>query len=147
MRLTVFASGSTGNCALAEAGDARILIDDGISLRRLRGFLAAMGLSFFDPARCYNLSAPDENGIVEASSWCGEEGPDEDGFGREECYDWWYLDRSFRPIPGIEGLHGYSSLDMRAASTRKMWAELRQKAAKAVRRSPSGDRALPTEQV
>ncbi len=44
MRLTVFASGSTGNCALAEAGDARILIDDGISLRRLRGFLAAMGL-------------------------------------------------------------------------------------------------------
>lgn len=45
MRITVFASGSTGNCALAEAGRARILVDDGISLRRLRGFLAPMGLA------------------------------------------------------------------------------------------------------
>ena len=45
MRITVFASGSTGNCALAEAGRARILVDDGISLRRLKGFLAPMGLA------------------------------------------------------------------------------------------------------
>ena len=44
MRITVFASGSTGNCALAEAGGARILVDDGISLRRLTGFLAGEGL-------------------------------------------------------------------------------------------------------
>ncbi len=45
MRITVFASGSTGNCALAEAGGARLLIDDGISLRRLRGFLAPLSMT------------------------------------------------------------------------------------------------------
>ena len=45
MRLTVFASGSAGNCALAEAGGAALLVDCGISLRRLRGFLAAEGLA------------------------------------------------------------------------------------------------------
>ena len=45
MRITVFASGSTGNCALVEAGGERLLIDAGISLRRISGFLAAEGLS------------------------------------------------------------------------------------------------------
>ena len=45
MRINVFASGSTGNCALASLGGARILIDDGISLRRLKGFLASEGLT------------------------------------------------------------------------------------------------------
>ena len=45
MRITVFASGSTGNCALASLGGAKILIDDGISLRRLKGFLAQEGLT------------------------------------------------------------------------------------------------------
>ena len=48
MRITVIASGSTGNCALAEAAGAHILVDDGISLRRLRGFLAADGLTLDD---------------------------------------------------------------------------------------------------
>ena len=45
MRITVFASGSTGNCALAECAGARILVDAGISLRRLKGFLAAERLT------------------------------------------------------------------------------------------------------
>ncbi len=45
MRITVFASGSTGNCALASLGGARVLIDDGISLRRMKGFLALEGLT------------------------------------------------------------------------------------------------------
>lgn len=44
MRLTVFASGSGGNCALVSAGGARILVDCGISLRRLRSFLAEEGM-------------------------------------------------------------------------------------------------------
>lgn len=44
MRVTVFASGSTGNCTLVQAGGERLLIDAGISLRRLTGFLAAEGL-------------------------------------------------------------------------------------------------------
>lgn len=45
MHISVYASGSTGNCALACLGRAKILVDDGISLRRLKGFLAADGLT------------------------------------------------------------------------------------------------------
>lgn len=45
MQISVFASGSTGNCALVRAGGERLLIDAGISLRRISGFLAAEGLS------------------------------------------------------------------------------------------------------
>ena len=45
MRITVYASGSGGNCALASLGGEKILIDDGISLRRLKGFLAQDGLT------------------------------------------------------------------------------------------------------
>ncbi len=44
MRITVYASGSSGNCALAEAAGARILVDAGLSLRRLKAFLAMDGL-------------------------------------------------------------------------------------------------------
>lgn len=44
MRVSVFASGSTGNCALVQAGGERLLIDAGISLRRLKSFLASEGL-------------------------------------------------------------------------------------------------------
>lgn len=98
------------------------------------GLLRAMGLGFFDPRRTYVLSSPDENGVVEVSSWCGEESADEDGFGREECYDWWLLDRHLNPIPGIPGLHGYSSFDMRASSTSKYWKALRAQAGETVKR-------------
>ena len=36
MKLTVFASGSTGNCALIRGGGRAVLIDAGISARRMR---------------------------------------------------------------------------------------------------------------
>lgn len=45
MHISVFASGSAGNCALARIGSAKILVDDGISLRRLKGFMAQEGLA------------------------------------------------------------------------------------------------------
>ncbi len=70
--------------------------------------LKALGFLFFEEDREYSLGKKDEKGIVEVSSWCGEEGPDEDGYGREELYDWWYLDEHLNPIPGAEMLHGYS---------------------------------------
>ena len=44
MILSVFASGSTGNCALLSQGDTHLLLDDGISLRKLRAALALRGL-------------------------------------------------------------------------------------------------------
>jgi len=45
MILSVFASGSTGNCSLLSEGDTHLLLDDGISLRKLRAALALRGLA------------------------------------------------------------------------------------------------------
>ncbi len=43
--LTIFASGSTGNCALVSQGDTHILVDAGISCRRIGACLAHWNLS------------------------------------------------------------------------------------------------------
>ena len=48
MKLTVFASGSGGNCLLLSGGGSNILIDAGISTRRLTGLLATCGLTLQD---------------------------------------------------------------------------------------------------
>lgn len=93
--------------------------------------LLACGYTFFKPEREYYIETP-VNGVAQVSSWCGEEGPDEDGFGREECYDWWLLDERMQPIPGVEGLHSYSNIDMRV--NRALWAARREKAEKVVAR-------------
>ncbi len=45
MRIVVFASGSGGNCTLVSFRGTRLLIDAGISMRRLRIFLAQAGFS------------------------------------------------------------------------------------------------------
>ncbi len=45
MTFTGFASGSSGNCGLISRGDTHILIDAGISLRRIKAFLFERGLS------------------------------------------------------------------------------------------------------
>jgi phosphoribosyl 1,2-cyclic phosphodiesterase len=45
MKLTVFASGSTGNCCLVQGGGRSILIDIGISAKRVRDSLAKAGLT------------------------------------------------------------------------------------------------------
>ena len=47
MRLTVFASGSTGNCALVRGGGRAVLLDAGISAKRICAGLEAAGV---DPA-------------------------------------------------------------------------------------------------
>lgn len=47
MRLAVFASGSTGNCALIRGGGRSVLLDAGISARRIRAALEALSM---DPA-------------------------------------------------------------------------------------------------
>ena len=48
MKLSVFASGSTGNCLLLSDYHTNILIDAGISMRRIQGFLFQNGLSWQD---------------------------------------------------------------------------------------------------
>lgn len=45
MDITIFASGSTGNCALVASGDTRLLVDVGISARRVGACLAHCNLS------------------------------------------------------------------------------------------------------
>lgn len=45
MTLTLFASGSTGNCALLSQGDTHLLLDAGLSARRIRERLALRGLT------------------------------------------------------------------------------------------------------
>ena len=91
-------------------------------------WLRERGYDFFKPGREYSVCLPDENGVVEVSSWCGDDGPDEDGYGREEYYDWWLLDESLRPIPGIQMYRGYSRLDMR--NHEKQWEQLKRQAAR-----------------
>ena len=48
MKLTVFASGSSGNCLLLSGGGANILIDAGISARRISDMLGTCGLLLQD---------------------------------------------------------------------------------------------------
>jgi len=48
MKIRVFASGSTGNCLALSDGDTNILIDAGISLRRITDSLASVGLTMND---------------------------------------------------------------------------------------------------
>lgn len=76
------------------------------------------GFLFFDPERSYLLTKRDAKGIVDVSAWSSTEGPDEDGFGMEECYDWWLLDEHLNPIPGIEMIHDFSRNDRRANEKR-----------------------------
>lgn len=45
MRVAVFASGSSGNCLLISDGDTNILVDAGISMRRVVSALAGLGIS------------------------------------------------------------------------------------------------------
>lgn len=94
-------------------------------------YLRSLGYLFFDPKRDYSVSELGEDGVVEVSSWCDDDGPDEDGFGREEYYDWWYLDAFLQPIPGISMIHSYSNLDKRI--NEKEFTELRKNAAETLK--------------
>lgn len=80
--------------------------------------LRKMGFTFFERDRKYTLEGVDQNGIVEVYSWCEEDGPDEYGFGREEFYDWWFLDRQLNEIPGVQPFFSYSFHERRTLSDR-----------------------------
>jgi len=98
--------------------------------------LRALGFEFFDPEREYHMDLKDENGIIEVSSWCGTEGPDEDGFGMEELYDWWFLDEFLNPIPNAKIIHDWSGSDRRNS---ERFAYFKEQAA-AILREMKGDR-------
>ena len=50
MNIALFASGSSGNCALVSDGETHILIDAGISARRIRAGLTAQDVAMADLA-------------------------------------------------------------------------------------------------
>ncbi len=52
MRLTIFASGSGGNCALVSEGNTHLLLDAGVSARRIAAALAHCGLTLDDLSGC-----------------------------------------------------------------------------------------------
>lgn len=80
--------------------------------------LNALGFLFFQPDREYALSGVDEQGIVPVSSYESEDGPDEDGFGREIYYDWWYLDEFLTLPNGLGFIHSYSHLDKQSSEAK-----------------------------
>lgn len=73
--------------------------------------LYALGFSFFKKSKNYYVSLPDENGIVEVKFYVGSSDADEDGYGCEEYYDWWFLDENYKVIPAVKPLMSYSKHD------------------------------------
>lgn len=60
-----------------------------------------LGFAFFEAGRKYEIKQLEGEKLVEVSAFESYEGPDEDGFGAERYYDWWFLDENMQPIPGI----------------------------------------------
>lgn len=82
---------------------------------------------FFEADRQYTLRGVDTQGVVEAFSWESEDGPDEDGFGSENYYDWWYLNEHLILPDGVGYISSYSTLDKR--NNEKKFRELHDRVA------------------
>lgn len=95
--------------------------------------LNALGFLFFNEAREeYVLYARDQEGVVQVSAYESEDGPDEDGFGMEIYYYWWYLDDCLNPVPGVDCLGSYSSVDLRMKSSEQKFEQAHAEVAAAI---------------
>ena len=63
--------------------------------------LRALGFLFFAPDREYEIQKKEAEPLAEVSAFESYLGPDEDGYGAEYYYDWWFLDENLQPIQGI----------------------------------------------
>lgn len=61
-----------------------------------------LGYAFFEPAVKYEIKHTADCGLVLAGAFESWEGPDEDGFGAETYYNWWFLDENMQPILGTK---------------------------------------------
>lgn len=78
-----------------------ILCEKGFYISSIYGkILNDLGFDFFDAKKYYSIMQYDE-GLVEVSSFLYSEEPDEDGFGAENNYEWWFLNENMQPIPGV----------------------------------------------
>ena len=84
-----------------------------------------LGYDFFEPNREYEVKRFENEDIVEVGTHESWEGPDEDGFGVEEYYDWWFLDENMQPIPGVNKVNA----SMRERNHGKQFDSERAKAA------------------
>ncbi|MCD7784135.1 MAG: hypothetical protein LUH18_00905 [Oscillospiraceae bacterium] len=57
-----------------------------------------IGLLVFDPKEIYTVGGVSEKRHIQAGKYEGFDGPDEDGFGYEEYYSYFYLDEFFQPL-------------------------------------------------
>ena len=92
--------------------------------------LNAMGFLDFKEDREYTLHGVDDEGLVLVDSYESEDGPDEDGFGSETYYDWWFVDDCLNSIPEAPFLHSYSSNDMRSKSAKQKLSNMYEQAAR-----------------
>lgn len=83
--------------------------------------LRERGFFFFREDMEYQIDKPDKNGIVRVYSKCREVGPDEDGYGAMEYFDWWMMDTNLEPIPGIKVFYGYSAPSLFGIKSREEW--------------------------
>ena len=63
-----------------------------------------LGYLFFAADRAYDLEQREGEELVTASAYASYDPPDEDGFGAEYNYDWWFLDGNMQPIPGVHSV-------------------------------------------
>lgn len=96
--------------------------------------LNAMGFLDFEEEREYTLHGVDGEGLVLVESYESEDGPDEDGFGREIYYDWWFFDDCLNAIPEAPFLHSYSSNDIRSKSAKEKLSNMHEQAARLKKR-------------
>lgn len=103
MTVTTLASGSSGNCALVSSGSTHLLVDAGISCRRIKTALAALGLT---PDELTGVLITHEHsdhisGLTTLFKhyhlpvWCSG------GTGRQLCYRIAFLEEVLHPVsPG-----------------------------------------------
>lgn len=97
----------------------------------LNGYiLNAIGFLDFEEDRAYTLYGIDAEGFVLINSYESEDGPDEDGFGRETYYDWWFFDDCLQSVPGLSYLHSYSWNDLKHTFEHKAILEMHENAVK-----------------
>lgn len=60
------------------------------------------GYSFFEPYKIYTIWQSDYPGLMLAFTYDSEDSRDEDGFGAETYYNWWFLDEHLQQIPGTK---------------------------------------------
>lgn len=61
-----------------------------------------LGYPFFNPALKYEIIQLEGEDVVTVSAFSSNEPPDEDGFGAENNYDWWFLDENMQAIAGVK---------------------------------------------